>query len=130
MNMIAKHWPTAEPFAPTFAECAISTVSYEADLVSFTLKHGCIELDCEIKAIELTDSICIESQFNPENGFDIPFEKLEVSRCVLAVIVRSDAPDVPDGMKFKLTDSQVYDLNEQLGYIAVERFEDQQKVAA
>lgn len=113
-----------ELFAPCFPMLSISPyIGIDAENVQFSFVVGSQSIDCEIKAVELTDSLCIESQFHPESGRDVDYTKLEVDSKTLALVTRSDFEETPAGLHFILTESQVYELNEWLEEDAVEKFE-------
>ena len=120
MNMMAK----PELFAPCFPDLKVdSSIEIDADNVQFSFKIGGYSIDCEIKAVELSDSIYFEPQSDPENGFDLDFQKLEVDNKTLALVTRSDFEETPAGSVFKLTDSQVCEMNQWLEVDAVEKYE-------
>lgn len=111
-----------------FAPClpfAINKQSIEvdADNVQFSFVVGNQSIDCEIKAVELTNSMYMEPQFHPESGCDVDYTKLEVDSKTLALVTRSDFEETPAGLHFILTESQVYALNEWLEADAVEKIE-------
>lgn len=119
MNMHAK----PELFAPCFPLFELAeNVEVDADMVRFTLNYGCVEIDCEMQAVELSDTIYVEPQFQPENGCDMPYIKLEVDDRTPVTVIRTDA-DLVDGQKIKLTEQQVEKLNQQLEWICIELFE-------
>ena len=120
MNMHAK----PELFAPCFLIFWIKddSIEVDADMVRFTLQYGCVEIDCEAQADELTDSIFVEPQFEPEHGRDVPYTKLEVDDRTPVTVIRTDA-DLVDGQKLQLTAQQVEKLNQQLEWICIEKFE-------
>lgn len=99
------------------------SIEVEHDVVTFSFTFGKYSIDCEIKAVELTDSMCVEQQFHPEFGRDVDYTKLEVDNKTLALVTRSDFDETPAGLHFILTESQVYELNEWLEADAVEKFE-------
>ena len=112
-------------FAPCFPMLSIkkSGIEVDADNVQFSFLVGSESIDCEIKAVELTDSMYAEQQFHPESGRDVDYIKLEVDNKTLALVTRSDFEEAPAGLHFILTESQVYELNEWLEADAVEKFE-------
>lgn len=113
-----------ELFAPCFPMLSISPyIGIDADNVQFSFVVGNQSIDCEIKAVELTDSMCVEQQFHPDFGRDVDYIKLEVDNKTLALVTRSDFEETPAGLHFILTESQVYELNEWLEADAVEKFE-------
>ena len=121
-----------ELFAPCFPMLSIkkSGIEVDADNVQFSFVVGSESIDCEIKAVELTDSMYVEQQFHPESGRDVDYTKLEVDYTklevdnkTLALVTRSDFEETPAGLHFILTESQVYELNEWLEADAVEKFE-------
>lgn len=62
MNTQAK----PELFAPCFPMLSIKKViEIDADNVQFSFVVGSESIDCEIKAVELTDSMYVEQQFSP-----------------------------------------------------------------
>ena len=64
MNMHAK----PELFAPCFPLFELAeNIEVDADMVRFTLNYGCVEIDCEMQAVELSDTIYVEPQFQPES---------------------------------------------------------------
>lgn len=111
-----------EQFAFSIPECEVKahSVEIEQDMVNFTLKYGCIELDCKMKATPLPTSAYLESQFAPEYGLDIEYEKLAIDIYTLVLVTRSDSPNVNDGATLKLTEKQVQEINEWLDEIAIE----------
>ncbi|MEG0346562.1 MAG: hypothetical protein RR605_00770 [Acinetobacter sp.] len=121
MNMHAK----PELFAPCFPDLEVNKPSIEidADNVQFSFKIASYSIDCEIKAVELSDSLYFEPQLDPENGFDSGFQKLEVDNRTLVLITRSDIDEAPAGSVFKLTADQVYAMNDWLECTAVEEHE-------
>ena len=121
MNMMAK----PELFAPCFPDLKINKPSIEidADNVQFSFKIARYSIDCEIKAVELSDSLYFEPQFDPENGFDSDFQKLEVDNKTLVLITRSDIDEAPAGSTFKLTEDQVNEMNQWLECTAIEEHE-------
>ena len=120
MNMHAK----PELFAPCFPifELDVESIEVEVDMVRFTLQYGAVGIDCEAQADELTDSIFVEPQFEPEHGRDMPYTKLEVSDRTPVTVIRTDA-ELVDGQKIKLTEQQIEKLNQQLEWICIEKFE-------
>ncbi|TCB51001.1 hypothetical protein E0H80_06445 [Acinetobacter sp. ANC 4779] len=114
-----------ELFAPCFPIFWLKDESIEVDagMVRFTLMYGCVEFDCEMLANELSDWACVELQFDPEGGRDVPYTKLKIDNKTLALVTRSDLKETPAGLNFILTEYQVGDLNAQLEAKAVEKFE-------
>ena len=121
--MIIQNKP--ELFAPCFPMLSIkkSGIEVDADNVQFSFVVGNESIDCEIKAVELTDSMYVEQQFHPEFGRDVDYIKLEVDNKTLALVTRSDFEETKMGVEFILTDKQVFELNEWLEADAVEKFE-------
>ncbi len=120
MNMHAK----PELFAPCFLifELVAESIEVDADKVSFTLQYGCVEIDCEAQADELTDSTCVNKTNDPQNDVEVDYTKLEVDDRTPVTVIRTDA-DLVDGQKIKLTEQQVEKLNQQLEWICIEKFE-------
>ena len=114
-----------ELFAPCFPMLSIkkSGIEVDADNVQCSLIVGSECIDCENKAVALTDSMYVEQQFLPESGRDVDYTKLEVDNKTLALVTRSDFEETPAGLHFILTESQVYELNEWLEADEVEKFE-------
>ena len=113
-----------ELFAPCFPMLSIkkSGIEVDADMVRFTLQYGCVEIDCECQANELTDSTWFNKTNDPQNDVEVDYTKLEVDDRTPVTVIRTDA-DVVDGQKIKLTEQQVEKLNQQLEWICVELFE-------
>lgn len=120
MNMHAK----PELFAPCFPIFWIKDDSIEvgADMVRFTLQYGCVEIDCEMLANELSDSTWFNKTNDPQNDVEVDYTKLEVDDRTPVTVIRTDA-DLVDGQKIKLTEQQVEKLNQQLEWICIEKFE-------
>ena len=119
MNMHTK----PELFAPCFPLFELAeNIEVDADMVRFTLNYGCVEIDCEMQAVELSDTIYVELQFQPENGRDVPYIKLEVDDRTPVTVLRSDV-ELVNGQKIILTAQQVEKLNQQLEWICIELFE-------
>ena len=114
-----------ELFAPCFPMLSIkkSGIEVDADNVRFSFVVGNESIDCEIKAVELTDSMYVEQQFHPEFGRDVDYTKLEVDNKTLALVTRSDFEETKMGVEFILTDKQVFELNEWLEAEAIEPLE-------
>lgn len=113
-----------ELFAPCFPMFSIKKpgIEVDADMVRFTLQYGCVEIDCECQANELTDSTWFNKTNDPQNDVEVDYTKLEVDDRTPVAVIRTDA-DVVDGQKIKLTEQQVEKLNQQLEWICVELFE-------
>ena len=120
MNMHAK----PELFAPCFLifELVAESIEVDADKVSFTLQYGCVEIDCEMLANELSDSTWFNNTNDPQNDVEVDYTKLEVDDRTPVTVIRTDA-DLVDGQKIKLTEQQVEKLNQQLEWICIEKFE-------
>ena len=120
MNAIAK----PEWFAPCFPvfELAAESIEVEADMVRFTLQYGCVEIDCEAQADELTDSTCVNKTNDPQNDIDVDYTKLEIDQNTPISVLRHDV-NLTDGQKLHLTAQLVENLNQQLEWICIELFE-------
>ena len=118
MNMHAK----PEIFVPAFTGFDVAKIKVDADKVSFTLKYGCVEIDCEMLANGLSDSTCMNGTNDPQNDVEVDYTKLEVDDRTPVTVIRTDA-DLVDGQKIKLTEQQVEKLNQQLEWICIEKFE-------
>lgn len=120
MNMHAK----PELFAPCFPISWIKddSIEVDADMVRFTLQYGCVEIDCEMLANELSDSTWFNKTNDPQNDVEVNYTKLEVDERTPVTVIRTDA-DLVDGQKIKLTEQQVEKLNQQLEWICIEKFE-------
>ena len=120
MNAIAK----PELFAPCFPifEMVAESIEVDADMVRFTLQYGCVEIDCEAQADELTDSTCVNKTNDPQNDVEVNYTKLEVDDRTPVTVIRTDA-DIVDGQKIKLTEQQIEKLNQHLEWICIELFE-------
>ena len=113
-----------ELFAPCFPifQVKAGSIEVDADMVRFTLQYGCVEIDCECQANELTDSTWFNKTNDPQNDVEVDYTKLEVDDRTPVTVIRTDA-DVVDGQKIKLTEQQVEKLNQQLEWICIELFE-------
>ena len=120
MNAIAK----PELFAPCFPifEMVAESIEVDADMVRFTLQYGCVEIDCEARADELTDSTFVNKTNDPQNDVEVNYTKLEVDDRTPVAVIRTDA-DIVDGQKIKLTEQQIEKLNQHLEWICIELFE-------
>lgn len=120
MNMHAK----PELFAPCFPIFWIEddSIEVDADMVRFTLKYGCVEIDCEAQADELTDSTCVNKTNDPQNDVEVDYTKLEIDQNTPISVLRHDV-NLSDGQKLQLTAQQVEKLNQQLEWICIEKFE-------
>ena len=113
-----------ELFAPCFPifQVKAESIEVDADMARFTLQYGCVEIDCECQANELTDSTWFNKTNDPQNDVEVDYTKLEVDDRTPVTVIRTDA-DVVDGQKIKLTEQQVEKLNQQLEWICIELFE-------
>lgn len=122
MNM-----PFSKPelFAPCFQMLSIDTetIATYSNNVQFAFAIGNYSIDCEIKGVEVIDSIDVESQFDPEGGCEVNYTKLEVDNKTLVLVTHSDFEETPQGLHFILTDSQVTELNQWLQADAIEQLE-------
>jgi hypothetical protein len=120
MNMHAK----PELFAPCFPifELVAESIEVEVDMVRFTLKYGCKEIDCEAQADELTDSTCVNKTNDPQNDVEVDYTKLEIDQNTPISVLRHDV-NLTEGQKLQLTAQQVEKLNQHLEWICIEKFE-------
>ena len=124
MNMMFK----PELIAPSFIGFEVVGVEVEKNVVMFVLESGCIEIECEMVAKELTETGYVEDYFRPEHGHDVEYTRLEVELNDPVIVVKKGYSDLVDGQKLKLTEKQMQELNTQLEYIANYQF--QEKLAA
>ena len=124
MNMMFK----PELIAPSFVGFEVVGVEVEKNVVMFVLESGCVEIECEIVAKELTETGYVEDYFRPEHGHDVEYTRLEVELNDPVIVVKKGYSDLVDGQKLKLTEKQMQELNTQLEYIANDQF--QEKLAA
>lgn len=119
MNMHAK----PELFAPCFPLFELAeNIEVDANMVRFTLNYGCVEIDCEMLANELTDSTWFNKTNDPQNDVEVDYTKLEVDDRTPVTVLRSDV-ELVNGQKIILTAQQVEKLNQQLEWICIELFE-------
>ena len=113
-----------ELFAPCFPIFQIKAESIEvdADMVRFTLQYGCVGIDCECQANELTDSTWFNKTNDPQNDVEVDYTKLEVDQNTEINVIRHDV-NLVEGQKLQLTERQIHELNQQLEWICVELFE-------
>ncbi|MEG2266148.1 MAG: hypothetical protein RSC68_17675 [Acinetobacter sp.] len=122
MNMHAK----PELFAPCFPLFELAeNIEVDANMVRFTLNYGCVEIDCEMLANELTDSTWFNKTNDPQNDVEVDYTKLEVDDRTSITVLRSDV-ELVNGQKIILTAQQVEKLNQQLEWICIELFEKKQ----
>ena len=124
MNMMFK----PDLIAPSFVGFEIVGVEVEKNVVMFVLESGCVEIECEMVAKELTETGYVEDYFRPEHGHDVEYTRLEVELNDPVIVVKKGYSDLVDGQKLKLTEKQMQELNTQLEYIANDQF--QEKLAA
>ena len=124
MNMMFK----PELIAPSFVGFEVVGVEVEKNVVMFVLESGCVQIECEIVAKELTETGYVEDYFRPEHGHDVEYTRLEVELNDPVMVVNKGYSDLVDGQKLKLTEKQMQELNTQLEYIANDQF--QEKLAA
>ena len=124
MNMMFK----PELIAPSFVGFEVVGVEVEKNVVMFVLESGCVEIECEMVAKELTETGYVEDYFRPEHGHDVEYTRLEVELNDPVIVVKKGYSDLVDGQKLKLTEKQMQELNTQLEYIANDQF--QEKLAA
>lgn len=124
MNMMFK----PELIAPSFVGFEVVGVEVEKNVVMFVLESGCVEIECEMVAKELTETGYVEDYFRPEHGHDVEYTRLEVELNDPVMVVNKGYSDLVDGQKLKLTEKQMQELNTQLEYIANDQF--QEKLAA
>ena len=124
MNMMFK----PELIAPSFVGFEVVGVEVEKNVVMFVLESGCVQIECEIVAKELTVTGYVEDYFRPEHGHDVEYTRLEVELNDPVIVVKKGYSDLVDGQKLKLTEKQMQELNTQLEYIANDQF--QEKLAA
>ena len=101
-----------------------SSVTVDCDMAQFTLKYGVVEIECEAQATEYSDSIYLEPQFDPENGKDVPYTRLELDIDTPVTPLCYDI-ELVEGQKIKLTDAQVLVINGWLKDICESEFETQ-----
>ena len=124
MNMMFK----PELIAPSFVGFEVVGVEVEKNVVMFVLESGCVQIECEMVAKELTETGYVEDYFRPEHGHDVEYTRLEVELNDPVMVVNKGYSDLVDGQKLKLTEKQMQELNTQLEYIANDQF--QEKLAA
>lgn len=120
MNMMFK----PELIAPSFVGFEVVGVEVEKNVVMFVLESGCVEIECEIVAKELTETGYVEDYFRPEHGHDVEYTRLEVELNDPVMVVNKGYSDLVDGQKLKLTEKQMQELNTQLEYIANDKFQE------
>ena len=120
MNMMFK----PELIAPSFVGFEVVGVEVEKNVVMFVLESGCVEIECEMVAKELTETGYVEDYFRPEHGHDVEYTRLEVELNDPVIVVKKGYSDLVDGQKLKLTEKQMQELNTQLEYIANDKFQE------
>ena len=120
MNMMFK----PELIAPSFVGFEVVGVEVEKNVVMFVLESGCVQIECEMVARELTEKGYVEDYFRPEHGHDVEYTRLEVELNDPVIVVKKGYSDLVDGQKLKLTEKQMRELNTQLEYIANDKFQE------
>ena len=127
MNMMSK----PELFCPQLPKFEVANdVEVDGSVVSFDLKHGCIVIKCSMTADVVTKQREVAyipsrygSNYQYEDYCEQDYEQLVVDEETFVVVEDNDNTDIPNGLHFILTESQVYELNEWLEADAVEKFE-------
>ena len=125
MNMMSK----PELFCPQLPKFEVSSdIEVDGSLVSFDLKHGCIEIQCSMTADVVTKSREVAyipsrygSNYQYEEKCEQEYEQLVVDEETFVVVEDNDNTDIPNGLRITLTESQVTELNKQLEYFAEEQ---------
>lgn len=120
MNMMFK----PELIAPSFVGFAVEVTETKNNVVSFVLESGCVQIECEMVARELTETAYVEDYFRPEHGHDVEYTRLEVELNDPVMVVNKGYSDLVDGQKLRLTEEQMRELNTQLEYIANDKFQE------
>lgn len=120
MNMMFK----PELIAPSFVGFEVEVTETKNNVVSFVLESGCVQIECEMVARELTETGYVEDYFRPEHGHDVEYTRLEVELNEPVVVVNKSYTDLVDGQKLRLTEEQMRELNTQLEYIANDKFQE------
>ena len=125
MNMMSK----AELFCPQLPKFEVeSNVDAGGSVVSFGLAYGSISIQCFMTADVETKSreVCYiparyGDNYQYEECHEQEYEQLVVDERTFAIVIDNDNTDVPKGLRFTLTESQVTELNKQLEYLAEEQ---------
>ena len=120
-----------ELFCPQLPKFEVANdVEVDGSVVSFDLKHGCIVIKCSMTADVVTKQREVAyipsrygSNYQYEDYCNQEYEQLVVDEETFVVVEDNDNTDIPNGLHFILTESQVYELNEWLEADAVEKFE-------
>lgn len=111
-------------FAPSYFECSVSNnVEQENGIVFFDLLQGCVTLNCQVQANQVTKSIDVYEASRPEYGYEQNYIQFEVNTDLIVDVTDSDLAPEAIGGKIKLTAKQVQDLNQQLEYLAEEQLQ-------
>lgn len=120
MNMMFK----PELIAPSMVGFTVEATETKNNVVSFVLEFGCVQVECEMVAKELTEKACIEDYFHPEHGYEVEYTRLEVELDDPVLVVKKGYSDLVDGQKLKLTEEQMRELNTQLENLANDKFQE------
>ena len=125
MNMMFK----PELIAPSFVGfevvgVEVVGVEVEKNVVMLVLESGCVQIECEIVAKELTEKAYLEDYFRPEHGHEVEYTRLEVELDDPVIVVKKSYSDLVDGQKLKLTEKQMQELNTQLENLANDKFQE------
>lgn len=132
MNMMSK----PELLCPQLPKFEVSAdVEVDGSVVSFELVYGCIVIQCSMTADVIAKSrevayipSCYGSNYQYEEECEQEYEQLVVDEETFVVVEDNDNTDIPNGLRFSLTEKQVNELNTQLEYLAEEEIK--QVVAA
>ncbi len=113
-----------ELFAPCFPifQVVADSIEVDVDMVRFTLQYGCVGIDCEAQANELTDSTWFNKTNDPQNDVEVDYTRLEVDQNTEISVIRHDV-NLVEGQKLQLTDHQIHKLNQHLEWICIELYE-------
>ncbi|MHA3059935.1 hypothetical protein ACX1N5_03985 [Acinetobacter sp. ANC 4636] len=120
MNMMFK----PELLAPSFVGFTVEVTETKNNVVSFVMEFGCVQVECEMVANELTEKAYLEDYFRPEHGREVEYTRLEVELNDPVLVTNKGYSDLVDGQKLKLTEEQMRELNTQLENLANDKFQE------
>ena len=124
MNMMSK----PELFCPQLPKFEVSAdVETVCSVVLFDLVCSCIVIQCSMTADVIAKSREVAyipsrygSNYQYEEECEQEYEQLVVDEETFVLVVDNDNTDIPNGLRFSLTEKQVNELNTQLEYLAEE----------
>lgn len=114
MNMLSNYAPEASTFQTLVVA---DEFVIQGSKVYFSLivpNYSACYVSAVVEANQTTSSLAWNTTNDPQNDVDVDYDLLEVATWHLPVVEDFDEILAVQGLRFALTDSQVYSLNEML----------------